>query len=152
MSYVERTLLGDEQIKGRAKLHWIFFKTAIFAFAFGIGALVAGGDGLRILGALLLVGGAFVGAVDLILYSTFEFAVTNKRVVGKMGLIRRTSLEVLLDKVEGIIVDQSILGRLLGYGTIIITTGGPQVPFPNVADPLAIRQAVQMQIEASKRR
>lgn len=152
MSYVERTLLGDEQIMGRGKLHWIFFKTAILGFAGGIAAIAVGGDGLRALGVLLLAGGALAAVVDAILYSTFEFAVTNKRVVGKMGLIRRTSVEVLLDKIEGIAVDQSILGRILGYGTIIITTGTPAVPFANVADPLAIRQAVQMQIEASKRR
>jgi len=73
-----------------------------------------------------------------------EFAVTNKRVLVKVGLIRRHSLELLLQKVEGIGVDQGILGRILGYGTITVSgTGGTREAFRMIADPLEFRRQVQ---------
>jgi len=55
---------------------------------------------------------------------TSEFAVTNKRVLIKTGLVRRHSLETLLSKIESIGVAQSILGRILGFGTIVISGNG----------------------------
>lgn len=71
--------------------------------------------------------GAFVNR------KTSEFAVTNKRVVMKFGFIRRSSLEVLLTKIEGVSVDQGILGRILDYGTIVVGgTGGSRTPFPKI--------------------
>jgi len=84
-----------------------------------------------------------------ILYSTSEFAVTNKRVVIKVGWLRRRTVETMLSKVEGINVDQSLLGRLLGYGSIIITgTGGTQEPFRNIGSPFEFRRQVQAQVSA----
>ena len=52
---------------------------------------------------------------------TSEFAVTNKRVPIKTGPIQRHSLETMLTKIEGIGVAQSILGCILGFGTIVIS-------------------------------
>jgi uncharacterized membrane protein YdbT with pleckstrin-like domain len=61
-------------------------------------------------------------------------------------LIRRHSLELLLRQVEGIRVDQGLLGRVLGYGTIVVGgTGGTAEPFPEIASPLEFRRQVQMQ-------
>jgi len=78
-----------------------------------------------------------------------EFAVTNKRVLIKVGFIRRHSLELLLQKVEGIGVDQGILGRVFDYGTIIVTgTGGTKEPFKNIAAPLEFRKQVQSRVTA----
>ncbi len=65
----------------------------------------------------------------------------------KVGFIRRNSLEVLLNKVEGIQVNQSILGRIMGYGSIIISgTGGTQNPFHKITAPLDFRKKAQEQI------
>ena len=73
-----------------------------------------------------------------------EFAVTNKRVLIKVGLIRRHSLELLLQKVEGIGVDQTLTGRILGYGTITVTgTGGTRESFQRISRPLEFRRQVQ---------
>jgi uncharacterized membrane protein YdbT with pleckstrin-like domain len=76
--------------------------------------------------------------------------VTNRRVLIKVGFIRRHSLELLLPKVEGIAVDQGILGRILGYGTIIVTgTGGTKEPFRNIIAPMEFRKMVQQQTSSS---
>jgi uncharacterized membrane protein YdbT with pleckstrin-like domain len=76
--------------------------------------------------------------------SSSEFAITNKRVLIKVGLVRRHSLELLLQKVEGIGVDQSILGRILGYGTITVSgVGGTKEAFRMISSPLEFRRQVQ---------
>ena len=81
--------------------------------------------------------------------ATSEFAVTNKRVIIKVGWIRRRSLETLLTKVEGIEVNQGIWGRVFDYGTIVITgTGGSKETFARIGAPLLFRRKVQEQILA----
>ncbi len=87
------------------------------------------------------------GVPSLINYKTSEFGVTNKRVLAKYGFIRRRSTEILLTKVEGIIVDQGILGRSLGYGSVIISgTGSLKNQFKEISNPLEFRKIVQNQI------
>jgi uncharacterized membrane protein YdbT with pleckstrin-like domain len=79
-----------------------------------------------------------------------EFAITNKRVLIKVGLIRRHSLELLLQKVEGIGVDQTVLGRILGYGTITVSgVGGTKESFRTISDPLEFRRQVQASLSTS---
>ena len=78
-----------------------------------------------------------------------EFAITNKRVLIKVGLVRRHSLELLLQKVEGIGVDQSVMGRILGYGTITVSgVGGTKESFRMISDPLEFRRQVQASLSA----
>jgi membrane protein YdbS with pleckstrin-like domain len=80
--------------------------------------------------------------------SSSEFAVTNKRVVVKVGFLRRHSTEILLRQVEGITVDQGILGRIFDYGTIVVEgTGSDRTPYSGIASPMKFRLAVQEQIE-----
>jgi hypothetical protein len=75
--------------------------------------------------------------------------VTDKRVLIKLGLIGRDSLETLLTKIEAIGVDQDIRGRLFNYGTItVIGTGGTHEAFPQIAAPMEFRRQVQAQIVA----
>lgn len=52
------------------------------------------------------------------------YAVTNKRVIIKTGVISRRTVELVLAKCEGIQVVQGIAGRIFGYGSIVVTTGG----------------------------
>jgi len=75
---------------------------------------------------------------------TTEFAVTTRRIVAKEGWLARRTIELNFDKVESVGVDQGVIGRLLNYGTIIVTaSGGTREIFPHVADPMALRKAVQ---------
>ena len=56
-----------------------------------------------------------------------EIAVTDRRVIYKRGFITRHTVEMNMDKVASVDVDQSILGRMLDYGTVhVIGTGGAQ--------------------------
>jgi uncharacterized membrane protein YdbT with pleckstrin-like domain len=75
--------------------------------------------------------------------------------VMKTGVIKRQTHETQVNKIERINVEQGIIGRLLGYGTIMVSgTGGGITPFKNVADPFTFRKRIQEQInilEESKR-
>jgi len=74
---------------------------------------------------------------------TTELAVTNRRIVFKSGLFRRHTMEMNMSKVESVDVDQSVMGRILDYGTVTIRgTGGGIEPMRNIANPIAFRNRV----------
>jgi uncharacterized membrane protein YdbT with pleckstrin-like domain len=152
MGYVEKNLTSGEVVVYRARRHRIIFLPAallalvslVFVYLFltnktlELLAWVAGFLGLATAIAYLSA---------LIQYSTSEFAVTNKQLIVKEGFVRRRSLELLLPKVEGVGVDQDLLGRILDYGTIVVTgTGGTKEPFAKIARPLEFRRQVNEQI------
>jgi uncharacterized membrane protein YdbT with pleckstrin-like domain len=147
MSYVEKNLLPNEQVTYRAKLHWIIFTTPVLVL---VAAIV-----LAVVGAPWFVS-AVIAAVGILAFIppwlrsvSSEFAVTNKRVLIKVGLISRHSLELLLRQVEGIGVDQTLSGRILGYGTIsVVGTGGTNEAFRMISNPLEFRRQVQGSIVA----
>jgi len=96
----------------------------------------------------LLVSGAIAISMGMIRRNATEMAVTNRRVVIKTGLVNRKTIEMLLGKVESIEVNETAVGRMLGYGTIVVIgTGGTPEPFHKVAHPLEFRSQVQQQIE-----
>jgi len=75
---------------------------------------------------------------------TDEFAITNKRVILKTGLIKRDTIELNLSKVESVNVNQSVLGRILGFGSItVIGTGGTQKILSNIKQPIKFRKKIQ---------
>lgn len=150
MSYIDNNLMPGEQIVHRAKRHPVIFVWTGMWFI--LGALLFAGkatDG----GVVCILIGAILGVAAFFDMSGSEFGVTNKRVIIKVGVLRRKSLEILLNKVEGVSVDQGILGRVLGYGNIIVNgTGSTKEPFKSIADPLEFRRRVQEQIEVSANR
>jgi membrane protein YdbS with pleckstrin-like domain len=156
LSYLDDHLLAGEQIVYRARLHWTIFLTSIIVVLLGVALAILlqvvapaysyAGLGLAGLGLLLAIGPA-------IRYVTSEFAVTDKRVLGKVGFIERESDETLLSNVEAIAVDQGVLGRVFGFGTVTITgTGGTQEVFSGISEPLEFRRQIQSQIIAQEER
>ena len=106
-----------------------------------------------ILGLILLFCSIVTGLSSVIAYFTSEFGVTNQRVLIKVGLIRRDTFELLLNKVESFQVNQTILGRILNYGTIIILgTGGGKNTFHNIDNPLELKNQVQQSAQEYEQR
>jgi uncharacterized membrane protein YdbT with pleckstrin-like domain len=132
VSYLERAVSADEVIEYTAKTHWIVYVLPVlFIPLYGIGLI-------------------FLFFAWLYTIST-DLGVTNKRVIGKWGFISRRTIEQRLDKIEGVQVHQDILGRILNYGTIIVTgTGGSGTPIPNIANPLEFRSAVNDAMDSSR--
>ena len=94
---------------------------------------------------LVICGALVASAVSR--YLTTEFALTDRRIIAKTGLVRRVSLELLLQKVESIGVSQPLMGRLFNYGTIVVSgTGGTRQAFPNITEPMGLRNQVNTRI------
>jgi uncharacterized membrane protein YdbT with pleckstrin-like domain len=141
MSYVNKSLLPDEQVIYRTRLNFVIFTWPLL---FSLAALAALLLGLKVTAAVLLVVAVIIGLPKYVAFATSEFAVTNKRLIVKVGVLRRRIVELQLSKVEAIAVDQSLLGRIFGYGDIVVTgTGGTKEPFSAISGPLKFRRAVQ---------
>ena len=96
--------------------------------------------------AVAVLVGLLFGLRGLIKYKTSEFAVTTKRVIIKIGVFRRRTLELLLRQIEAISVDQTLLGRMLNYGTVTLTgTGGVHEVFHDIGSPLEFRRQIHAQ-------
>jgi|ERR1041384_6337393 hypothetical protein len=152
-SYIDKNLLAGETVVYRTRLHWSkFFGQGCLALGLLVAALFCmwaahSTPFFGYVGLLLFLGVVLIGASIAITAVTSEFAVTNKRVLIKVGFIQRTSFELLLRQVESILVEQGIFGRILGFGTIIVIgTGGSKEDFDYIADPLEFRKQVQSQI------
>jgi membrane protein YdbS with pleckstrin-like domain len=150
MASIEEHLLPGERIIHRARPHWV-----MFGLPLGLGLLgLAAGGALQYFAGDYWYAGVALTVLALILaigpvlrYATSEFAVTDKRVLARVGILQRTWVETLLSKIEAIGVEQDLPGRVLGYGTISITgTGGTRETIQRIADPLDFRRQVQAQI------
>jgi uncharacterized membrane protein YdbT with pleckstrin-like domain len=146
MSYIEKNLMNGESIVYRTKLHWVVFLWPIIWLVVAI-IIFSSGGGVAAAGGLFILIAILTGIASFINFSTSEFGITNKRVIVKVGFIRRNSLEVLLNKAEGIQVNQGILGMILGFGSITVSgTGGTKEPFHKIDAPLEFRRKAQEQI------
>jgi len=156
MASLDAQLLAGERIVYRTRPHWILFGgpvlVALAGIALGITLQLTAGDywyaGAALLGVALLL-----AIPPAIRYLSSDFAVTDKRVLARMGILHRQSLETLLSKIEGLGVEQDLWGRLLGFGTITITgTGGTREAISGIPRPLEFRRQVQAQIVAQDER
>ncbi|WP_396157603.1 PH domain-containing protein [Flavobacterium sp.] len=117
-SYVNNNLIKDEHVELETTYHWIIFCN------------------LRAILTLFIA--------PLIDKYSDEFVITNRRVIVKTGLISRKTFEMNHSKIESVNVDQGILARILGYGTIIIVgSGGTREIFPKIKNPLEFRKKFQ---------
>jgi uncharacterized membrane protein YdbT with pleckstrin-like domain len=154
MGFVEESLIQGEKVVYRAHVHWkVFVLPAFFGaaalFLIAIGFVIPVTAWLSILGFILIAPAVIIGIERWIRYSASEFAVTDRRVLIKVGVIRRHSVELLLGRVEGIGVTQTIPGRLLNFGSIDITgTGGTRETFHEIQAPMEFRRQVQTQAAA----
>lgn len=133
--YLTTTLLPGEEIRLRARL-------SLWAHA-----------GFLTLGVLLapLVVGLFILIPLYVQLKSTEMAVTNKRVLIKLGFISRRTIEMNLESIEVIQVHQSLWGRMFNFGTIIITgAGNPQAPVDRITHPLDFRREALMAQDALK--
>jgi uncharacterized membrane protein YdbT with pleckstrin-like domain len=152
MNYVQRVLQPDESVLHAARLHWFIYLKAILLLVLALVCLVLAigsndNPGIEI---PLLIGAAVLGLlglvsalVALLRQATTELVLTDRRVIYKTGLFQRHTMEMNRSKVETVGVDQSVLGRMLNYGTVIVRgTGGSFEPIRQIEDPLTFRSHI----------
>ena len=150
MRYVSRVLQPGEAVVHATRMHAIIFLPAALWFGIAILLFVLAmwfnGDwriGAKALAAAAAIFTVYQGTPALIRWLTTELAVTDRRVIYKSGFISRHTLEINRSKVESVDVDQSLMGRLLGFGTIVVRgTGGSLEPIRTISDPLTFRSHI----------
>jgi uncharacterized membrane protein YdbT with pleckstrin-like domain len=121
-SYVNDHLIKDEQVVYETQYHWTIFFSLASIFTLTIAAWIK--------------------------QASDEFVITNKRLVIKTGFISRKTIELNLNKVESIQVEQSVWGRMLGHGSIVIHgTGETTERFERIDNPLEFRRKFQEQYD-----
>ena len=124
MSYIKKTLVADEKIAKHFKIHWIVYVECIL-FCWLIFPLI-----------------------KLIKLFFIEYALTNKRVVTKAGIISRNTEEMRLVKVETVEVKQGIIGRIFGYGNVLVSgTGSSNVVFSDVDNPIEVKKSIDAHLD-----
>ena len=145
MGYIQSHLMTGEKVVYEAKQHSIIYTGPFFVALLAIGALFLPFEPLVI---------ACICAVILIIalswafsiYGGRQYVVTTHRLIFKRGIINRNSFELLLNKCEGVQVDQSILGRILNYGTVNVTTGEATNLYKYISRPLTFSTKIHEQI------
>ncbi|MCB9983185.1 MAG: PH domain-containing protein [Rhodospirillales bacterium] len=171
MLYVEQSLGANEELVHVGKFHWMYTVHSFMAILWGIVIslmIVVGGvivykqmgwfprelptfegvqylhPGMRIAAFIAFVLGLLSFAQMMVVKATTEIAITNQRLVYKRGLVARQVGEMSIDRIEGVNVLQTILGRLFDYGRIAVRGMGiGEVILPPIENPIAFRQAIE---------
>ena len=125
MGYVQDTIGNNEKIIYTVKFHWTY---TLGAFLY-----------------LLFFGVFIIGIVKflnmMINKWTTERVLTDLRYIQKTGWIKRNTEEISISKIEEVDLKQSVLGRLLGYGSINISgTGSGEITLKSIDDPLMFQK------------
>jgi uncharacterized membrane protein YdbT with pleckstrin-like domain len=149
MRYVRRVLQPGETIVYTTKLHWFVYWWATLLLAICLVLAIASWSwadnqnlslALWITAAIFALLGLSSAFRAFIRRASTELAVTDQRVIYKTGLLARHTLEMNRGKVESVAVDQTLLGRLFGYGTVTVRgIGSALEPIRNIDDPLSFR-------------
>ncbi len=146
MSYVGNVLREGETVIATGEVHWsvylqpfVWLAMAIAAFAVPLGQEHA--ETVDMVSKLLLLMFVVSFIRAFIERKTTEIAVTDQRVIYKRGLVSRDVKEIHFNKIESVNLTQSVLGRLLDFGTVSVQgTGVNAADIARVARPLRFRE------------
>lgn len=129
MSYINQSLSAGEEVFGRFKFHWFawvpfWILVIISPVTFGITLPFALYEWFRL--------------------KKIEQGVTNKRVILKQGIISRKTEEMKITSIETVEIDQTVLGRIFGFGTVKVTGRGiSDVVFVYINDPMSVKKQIE---------
>lgn len=129
MSYIKNSLSKDEEIYQIFKHHWMIKIYIFINFVLAIASF-----GIWLIPAIVI----WLG------WKNTEQGVTNKRVISKHGIISIKTEELRLNAIESIFINQSITGRIYGYGTVTITGRGQEdVKLKWMSDPMRVKREIE---------
>ena len=150
-SYIQDTLRIEEEVLITPRLHWAVYIDAYFQlsilyllFCHFINPFITHGFDFH---RFFELSEKFIGLMVLfrIIYLfirnySVEMAVTNYRVIYKVGILNVHTEELVNGRIEAVIVNQSIMGRILNYGDILFSgTGTSKLVFKKVYAPWWIK-------------
>ena len=149
MGYIQKNVMTGEKIAYEARQHGIIYTGPIILALVSFCAFFIPIDtwiNACICAVLLFI--ALCWAISI--YGGRQYVVTTNRLIFKRGIINRNSHELLLKKCEGVQVDQTIFGRIFGYGTVIVTTGEVTNRYKYISNPLRFTTKIHEQISNLK--
>ena len=130
--YVESTLTGKESIVKKAERNKLFL----------LGAWIKG---------ILLCWLLFIPTVKAIIatirFTHIELAVTNKRIIGKVGVLSKSTMDAPLNKIQNVSVQQPFFGKLFNYGSVNIDTAAGKYSFDAIKNIEGFKNTVLAQID-----
>lgn len=130
--YVENNLGKNENIVKKAELNWVSLIPTWF-----------GG----LLFSFLLLIPLIKAIIATVKFFNVELAITNKRVIGKTGVVNTSALDAPLNKIQNVSVRDSLWGKILNYGTVQIDTAAGKYTFNMVKNANAFKGMVMAQID-----
>lgn len=124
MSYIEDSLSAGENVVGTFSGHWfVYVPVVLYTF---------------------LIVTIPVAIYKYLVIRNTEYGVTNKRVIYKRGIVSRATDEMKLASIETVEIDQSVMGRLFGFGDLKVTGRGlSDLVFHRIADPLQVKRTIE---------
>ena len=145
MGYIESNLMAGEKIVYEAKLHGIVYTGPVLVGLVSFGLIIAAfayPPAVLIMFVILSIACAWAVSI----HGGKQYVLTTHRLIFKRGIINRNSFELLLRKCEGVMVYQSFLGRILGYGTVNVTTGEATNSYKYICNPMEFSTKIHEQI------
>lgn len=100
--------------------------------------------GIKLFAVLVFISGLFRCTQMFVVKNTTEIAITSERIIYKRGLVARYVAEMNIDRIEGVSVLQTVMGRLFGYGRILVRgMGVGEMILPPIANPISFRRAIE---------
>ena len=181
MEYIKQSLGDDEELIHIARFHWMYNVSAVFNIVFGIvfsvailvfalrfqpvmfGVIPEGlgivdqiralHPGIKILSFFVFLMGVLKFAQMMIVKATTEIGVTDTRLVYKRGLVARAVGEINIDRIEGVNVLQGVLGRIFGYGRVMVRgMGVGEVVLPSIEQPIRFKKAIEKARSIAKKK
>ena len=127
MSKLTQNLQRNEEIVLEAKVHWACLIIPIICslFIIGIPSLIS----------------------RLIAMKTTELSLSNKRLVGKYGLINTKQMDSPLNKINSVSVASGLFGKIFGYATITVNTASTIYDFKYIANAENVKHNIMEEME-----
>jgi PH (Pleckstrin Homology) domain-containing protein/putative oligomerization/nucleic acid binding protein len=159
MSYADGLLSTGERIAHREKQHWFVLvwgaKLAVAAIILGLILVIlsqlvspdqraALGTFMGVASAALIIGGLGVLGWHILRYLNQEYVLTNRRVIQVAGVLNKTSMDSSLEKINDARLEQSVFGRIFGFGDLEVLTASEAgiSLFRMLINPMAFKRAM----------
>ena len=134
--------MNKESIIYETKTHWIVFLLPLLSLCIGVYYHLVSHVFLLSTVAYFWTVLFFLRALISFFFSSY--ILTDDYVILKSGLVHRKTNEILLKKMEGLQFEESILGRFLNYGSIIVGgTGGTKDIHKHISNPKELKNRIQ---------
>ncbi len=178
--YVEKNLRKNEKVVAKCHVTWIAFVPIIvralliialgwlLAYVFAETFIelqdLASGDiefwasetygMMSAIATIIVVTGHVVGIgfaiIPILKLINIELVVTDKKIIGKTGVIYSNAIDAYLEKIDNLAIDESLWGRIFKYSTITIGTASTMLKFPYMQNAVEFKNKVMDCYDARK--